>query len=228
MGKTVSAGPLVKVCGLTRAADALACVDAGVDWIGLNFHPASPRRIDPDVAAEIVAALPPQCTAVGLFVNRPAAEVAATADRVGLTAVQLHGDEPPADLLALGHLTVVRAFRIGDAAAVGRLRDYLSQAEALGRPPDAVLIDAYVLGVAGGTGTVIPRGVLALLPPIARLILAGGLTAANVGGRVAAVRPWMVDVAGGVESSPGVKDHGRVSAFVRAARGPGADRGRFG
>lgn len=209
----------VKVCGLTSVADALACAEAGADWLGLNFHPASSRRVDSSLAAEIVAALPPGCLAVGLFVDRPTAEVAATAARVGLRVVQLHGDEAPEDLRALGRLTLVRAFRLGDDAAVARMAAYLDRAAALGRAPDAVLVDSYVPGQAGGTGHAIASDVLDRLPALPRLILAGGLTAENVADRVARVRPWMVDVASGVESSPGRKDSGRVAAFIRAVRG---------
>lgn len=209
----------VKICGITTVADALASVAAGADWIGLNFHPASPRRIDPILAAEIVEALPGPAAAVGLFVDRPPSEVVQVAAQLGLSIVQLHGDEPPEDLIALGHLTIVRAFRLRDADSVAKMEQYLVQAEELGRLPDAVLIDAHVAGLAGGTGRLIPADVLDRLPRMPRLILAGGLNPENVSERVAAVRPWMVDVASGVESSPGRKDPARVAAFIRAARG---------
>jgi phosphoribosylanthranilate isomerase len=208
----------VKVCGLTRVSDALACAEAGADWIGLNFHPASPRRVDLARAAEIVAALPAPVEAVGLFVDRPPAEVADIAGRLGLRIVQLHGDEPPEDLVLLRHITTIRAFRLGDLAAVGRMSSYLDRCRALGRLPDAVLIDAYVPGQAGGTGHTIAADLLDALPPLPRLILAGGLTPENVAARIGRVRPWMVDVAGGVESAPGCKDHARVAAFVRSVR----------
>jgi phosphoribosylanthranilate isomerase len=212
IGRTVG----IKVCGLTSTADALACVSAGADWIGLNFHPSSPRRIDPSLAAEIIASLPPHAEAVGLFVNRPPQDVGALADRLGLGIVQLHGEEPPEDLVALGHLRIIRAFRLGDAESVVRMTSYLRRADELGRSPDAVLIDAYVAGQAGGTGQSIATDILARVPALSRLILAGGLTAENVAERVARVRPWMVDVASGVESEPGRKDLDRVRAFVRA------------
>jgi phosphoribosylanthranilate isomerase len=215
---------LIKVCGLTDRDEALATAAAGAAWIGLNFHPASPRRIEPAAAAAIVAALPPTAEAVGLFVDRPPQEVAALAARVGLRIVQLHGREPPEDLLALRHLHLVRAFRLADARSVAEMGAYLRRAEALGRPPDAVLIDAYVAGRPGGTGRTIAAELLEDLPPLPRLILAGGLTPENVAERVARVRPWMVDVAGGVERAPGRKDPARVAAFVRAARA-GADPG---
>jgi phosphoribosylanthranilate isomerase len=209
----------IKVCGLTRPDEALACARAGADWIGLNFHPASPRRVYPGAAAEIVAALPPEVEAVGLFVDRPPGEVAALADRFSLRIVQLHGQEPPEDLLALRHLRIIRAFRLSDAEAVARMVVYLRHCEERGQSPDAVLVDAYVAGQAGGTGQAIAPDLLALLPPLPRLVLAGGLNPENVAARVARVRPWMVDVASGVESSPGRKDPARVAAFIRAARG---------
>jgi len=213
----------IKICGLTSVGDALACVSGGADWIGLNFHPGSSRRIDPSLASEIVAALPPTAHAVGLFVDRPPDEVASLADRVGLKTVQLHGDEPPTDLVAIGHLRIVRAFRLGDAEAVARMLRYLGRSEELGRPPYAILIDGHVAGQPGGTGHAIDLEILRVLPSLPNLILAGGLTPENVAGRIVQVRPWMVDVASGVESAPGCKDPERVAAFVRAARqAPGA------
>ncbi len=208
----------VKVCGLTSVAEALACAEVGVDWLGLNFHPGSPRRVVPAIAAEIVASLPASCEAVGLFVDRPPVEVAALARTVGFKIVQLHGSEPPRDLLALADLTIVRAFRLGSDAAIAAMLAYLEEAAELGRAPDAVLIDGHVAGQPGGTGHSIAFDLLDRLPPLPRLILAGGLTPENVAERVARVRPWMVDVASGVESSPGRKDPQRVAAFVRAAR----------
>jgi phosphoribosylanthranilate isomerase len=208
----------VKVCGLTRVADAIVCASAGVDWIGLNFHPASPRRVDPAVATEIIAALPDSCSAVGIFVDRPPAEVETTATQLGLRIVQLHGNEPPEDLRALAPFQIVRAFRIRDNVAVARITAYLRRSAELGRSPDAVLVDSFAPGLEGGTGQSIAPDLLDRLPPLPRLILAGGLTPENVAERVARVRPWMVDVASGVESSPGRKLADRVAAFVRAAR----------
>lgn len=210
----------VKICGLTTPADALEAAQAGADWIGLNFHPPSPRFIDPEAARAVVRALPASCEAVGLFVNRPPGEVAETATRVGLGIVQLHGDEPPEVLAQLRDLRVIRAFRLKDRAAVDAMIAYLARCADLGRPPDAVLVDAYVPGVAGGTGTTIADDLLDHLPPLPRLILAGGLTPDTVAGRVARVRPWMVDVAGGVESAPGRKDLARIRAFVHAVKAP--------
>jgi phosphoribosylanthranilate isomerase len=209
----------VKICGLTTVEDAVACARLGADWIGLNFHRQSPRYVSPGLAAEIVARLPQSATAVGVFVNQPAADVLRLAEHVGLGIVQLHGEEPPQDLLALGALRIIRAFRLGSMTDWQNVSDYLTRAEAFGCQPYGVLIDAFVAGRPGGTGASIASEILDLRPPLPRLILAGGLTAQNVAARIAHVRPWMVDVASGVETRPGQKDLTAVEAFVRAARG---------
>lgn len=212
----------VKICGLTRVDEALACARMGAQWIGLNFHPASPRYVRPAEAAAIIAALPSSAAAVGVFVDRPAAEVAEAADRLGLQIVQLHGLEPPEDLVALDRFQVVRAFRLDGAAGWSGVTEYLARARALGRVPDAVLIDAYVTGQSGGTGTTIALELLDCVPPLHRLILAGGLTHQNVAERIARARPWMVDVASGVEKAPGRKDLAQVAAFIRAVHHAGS------
>jgi phosphoribosylanthranilate isomerase len=199
--------------------DARACADAGADWIGLNFHPASPRYVELARAAEIIAALPASLSVVGVFVDRPAREVAEVAERLGLGIVQLHGQEPLNDLVVLDHLQIIRAFRLERASAWADVTEYLARAKTMGRLPDAVLIDAYVAGMSGGTGAALANDILDHAPPLPRLIVAGGLTPQNVAGRVARVRPWMVDVASGVESSPGRKDRTRVAAFIEAAKG---------
>jgi phosphoribosylanthranilate isomerase len=215
---------VVKICGVTRVDDALACAAVGAEWIGLNFYPKSPRCIRPEEAAAIISALPCSVTAVGVFVDRPAGEVADLADQLGLSVVQLHGHEPPEDLVLLRKLQVVRAFRLKAASDWSGVSDYLARAQALGRLPDAILIDAYVAGQSGGTGATVALDVLDCIPPLPRLILAGGLTPENVAAKVARVQPWMVDVASGVESSPGRKDPAKVAAFVKAARSSGAER----
>jgi phosphoribosylanthranilate isomerase len=208
----------VKICGVTCVEDALACAELGADWIGLNFHPTSPRSVPPSMAASILAVLPRHVTAVGVFVDRTPAAVADLADRLGLVVVQLHGNEPPEDVAALGRFRVIRAFRLRTVEGWTIVADFLGRAQALGHPPHGVLVDAYVPGVAGGTGMTIDPSVLDAAPPLPRLILAGGLTAENVGERIERVRPWMVDVASGVESAPGRKDPPRVAAFIRAVR----------
>jgi len=213
----------VKICGLTSVGDALAAAKAGADWIGLNFHPGSARRVDLAEAQRIVEALPASCEAVGLFVDRRAVEVAALVEWLNLKIIQLHGSEPVEDLAYFAGFRVIKAFRIADEASLDAMRDYVRRASDAGHPLHAVLVDAHVAGQFGGTGRTIDDSLLEIiasaahdLPPI---VLAGGLTPENVADRAARVRPWMVDVAGGVESAPGRKDAAKVAAFVAAARG---------
>jgi len=215
----------VKVCGLTRVEEAVECALAGADWIGLNFHPPSPRHVTPSLAREIIAAIPLPTRAVGLFVNRAANEVADLATDLGLEIIQLHGDEPPEDFRILDRFTVIRAFRIAGPEDLNGVESYLRAASDFGRVPDALLIDAFVPGRPGGTGTEIPDRLPDALPGHQRLILAGGLSPRNVGRRIARVRPWMVDVASGVEASPGRKDLTLVKAFIDAARSVPFTRG---
>lgn len=211
-------GCRVKICGVTDPDDARAIEAAGADWIGLNFYPPSPRYVDPDRAAAILDALADRTRAVGLFVGRPASEVRDTARRFGLQNVQLHGDETPETVAELDGLTVIKAFRLRDAGSLLELQSFLEAGLQLGRTPDVVLVDAHVPGIPGGTGQRIADDLLDRLPPLPKLALAGGLTAENVADRVRTVRPWMVDVAGGVESTPGRKDHNLVTAFLNAAK----------
>jgi phosphoribosylanthranilate isomerase len=209
---------LVKICGLTCVEDAVACAELGADWLGLNFHRPSPRYVAPEVAAAIMAALPRRVTVAGVFVDRPPAEVAELADRLGLGAVQLHGQEPPEDVAALDRFRVIRAFRLRAVEDWRTISDYLARGDALRHPPDGVLVDAYVPGLPGGTGMTIDPCLFDARPALPRLILAGGLTSGNVAGRIKRIRPWMVDVASGVESTPGRKDPAAVAALVQAVR----------
>jgi phosphoribosylanthranilate isomerase len=213
----------LKVCGLTDPDQAVAVARLGASWIGLNFHPPSPRFVTEAQARAIVAVLPAGCEPVGLFVNRPAAEVAERARSLNLPIVQLHGDEPPDDVAALAGqgLRVVRAFRLATVDALRDMADFAMRCEALGAPLTAVLADAFVAGQAGGTGRTIAPEVLDALadwpPALPPLILAGGLTPDNVAELSQRVRPWMLDVASGVESAPGCKDLDRVERFVAAS-----------
>ena len=207
---------LIKVCGLREVDQALACARAGADLLGLNFHPPSPRSVEPARAAEIAAALPSTTRAVGVFVNEPVDRIRATADRVGLWAVQLHGDETPADSARLAGLRVIKAFRLRSPADWPRVTAFVQDALDLGVVLEGVLVDAYVPGVAGGTGQTLEDVLLDLIAGTPRLILAGGLNPGNVARLLARVRPYMVDVASGVESVPGTKDPAKVAAFVRA------------
>ena len=209
----------VKVCGVTSVEDALAALAAGADAIGLNFYQQGMRYVKPELAADIVAAIGERALTVGVFVNAAPDEIRRIASRCRLGLVQLHGDEPPSDLLALAGLSVMRAFRVaGELASVER---YLDACADLSAMPQLALVDAAVPGHFGGSGKTADwellaggRSALRGLP----LVLAGGLHAGNVEAAVAVVRPVAVDVASGVEDAPGKKSSQRMQAFVRAAK----------
>jgi len=196
----------VKICGLTNLDDARAALEAGADALGFNFYPQSPRFIAPATAAEIIASLPQPACIVGVFVNASRADVARTAQQVGLTALQFHGNEA-AELLQGWPQKVIKAVRVRDTAAAIEARRYLV---------DFILADAYVEGQFGGTGS---RIAVELLEDFdrQRLILAGGLTAVNVTEAIGLVRPFAVDVASGVERSPGKKDWNLMRRFIAHA-----------
>jgi phosphoribosylanthranilate isomerase len=207
----------IKICGVTTPEDARLAAEAGADAVGLNFYPKSPRFVAPQAAAELVRALPPFASVVGVFVGTPLRQVCAIAYQLGLRGVQTYEDDPPAeDTFPFAH---VPAFRVKDAAALDRVRRFVEVATRLGRRPSAVLIDSHVEGQMGGTGHAAPWELLRGFDPGAPVILAGGLTPENVAEAVALVRPWGVDVASGVEGAPGRKDPDKVARFIRAARG---------
>lgn len=200
----------VKICGITRVEDALAAAKAGADAIGLVFYAKSPRAVDIEQAREILAVLPPFVTSVGLFVDAERSELERILASVPLDLLQFHGDESVQQCEAFGR-PYIKALRVkaGDDIAAQVARYPSAQ---------GILLDAYVEGVPGGTGeafdwSLIPQ---ALSKP---LILAGGLRPDNVAEAVSRVRPYAVDVSGGVEASKGVKDVEKVGAFIRAARG---------
>jgi phosphoribosylanthranilate isomerase len=228
----------VKICGITTLHDARIAASAGADAVGLNFFPKSPRCISQEMAKEIVAALPQRVLRVGLFVNASAADICRVFDRLPLDFIQLHGDEPPEFLGQLGNRPVMRAFRVGGNpgdASSARLQpvfDYLDRCREKNVLPAAVLLDAFAKNVYGGSGALTDWTTAAEYAATTRdrkdrrgqpqpknppLVLAGGLTAANVAEAIRAVRPAAVDVASGVELSPGRKDPTAVAAFVRAA-----------
>ncbi|KPY27442.1 phosphoribosylanthranilate isomerase [Pseudomonas syringae] len=199
-----------KICGITRIEDALAAAEAGADAIGLVFYPKSPRAVTVLQARAIIAALPPFITTVGLFVNASRCELNETLDAVALDMLQFHGDETPDECDGY-HRPYIKALRVkaGDDIA-GICRTY--------RNARGVLLDTYVEGVPGGTGETFDW---ALIPddldkPV---ILAGGLTSANVAQAIAQVRPYAVDVSGGVEKSKGIKDREKILAFMSAVHG---------
>jgi phosphoribosylanthranilate isomerase len=210
----------VKICGIRNEATACAVAEAGASAIGLNFYPGSPRCIDVATAARIVAALPATVEPVGVFVNASARHMREVAGQCGLRTLQLHGDEPPEVLAELSEFRLIRAFRVGEAG-LAEVRAELARLTAMQVDLAGCLIDARVAGVYGGTGVTAPWSLLAAEWPALGgppLILAGGLTPQNVAQAVRTCRPWGVDVAGGVESAPGVKNLEQVRAFLRNAR----------
>ncbi|WP_394559020.1 phosphoribosylanthranilate isomerase [Aquipseudomonas alcaligenes] len=200
----------VKICGITRVEDALAAVAAGADAIGLVFYAKSPRAVDVEQARSILAVLPPFVTTVGLFVDIERAELERILARAPLDLLQFHGDESVQDCEGFNR-PYIKALRIkaGDDIAA-QVNTYPSA--------QGILLDTYVEGVPGGTGeafdwSLVPQ---ALSKPV---ILAGGLRPDNVAAAVAQVRPYAVDVSGGVEARKGIKDAEKIGAFIRAARG---------
>jgi phosphoribosylanthranilate isomerase len=210
----------IKICGITNPHDALAVANAGADAVGLNFYPPSPRHVSHDVAKRIAAVIPAGIVKVGLFVNAPAADVCRLYDELHLDLIQLHGDEPPEYLAQLGSRPIMRVFRVAPGQLAPAI-DYLARCRTLSVMPRMVLIDSLVAGEFGGTGKAADWSAAReyLAPPgLPPLVLAGGLTPANVAQAILAVHPAAVDVATGVESAPGHKDPAALNAFVRAAR----------
>lgn len=194
----------IKVCGITRLADARAAVGAGVDALGFIFAPRSPRRVSPEQAREIVAELPPFISRVGVFVDSSLEEVAAVAAASGLTQVQLHGRESVEFCLALRRenttLSICKSFRVGGGAA---RPDFSGYRDAV----DSILLDTYVKDQEGGTGKSFDWSLVDCSGIGVPAILAGGLGPENIHEAIRTVRPYGVDVNSGVESSPGIKDH---------------------
>ena len=209
----------VKICGVMTPADAVFAADCGADALGLNFYPKSPRFLTDDAAWEILRELTPFVAPVGVFVGTPAGKVSATAARLGLRAVQTYTDAPlpRADDEPAAYLP---AFRVKDVSDLDAVRGFVKSCRCA-----AVLIDSFVAGEMGGTGHRAPWELLAGFDPGVPVILAGGLTPDNVAEAIRLVRPWGVDVASGVESSPGVKDAGKVRAFVQNATAAGLEGG---
>jgi len=200
--------PLIKICGVTRVEDAVAALELEVDFVGLNFWQRSPRRVDPVAAAEIARARRGRTRLVGVFVDAPIQEIEFRSRELGLDAVQLHGDETPAMArqLATPHWRAFRTFPSVEAFAEwGRA--------------ETVVVNAGARSSYGGSGRSWNHEALRDLPRDGRAILvAGGITPENVRAALAASGADGIDVASGVERSPGVKDHDRMRALVEEAR----------
>ena len=207
----------IKLCGLSRVEDVEHAVELGADAIGMVFYPPSPRAISVDQAVRLARSVPPFVTIVGLFVNPDEAQVRQIAEALPLGALQLHGDETPAQCKALSDtfgLPWLKAIRVkADSSRADLVESSVNYAAAQG-----LLLDAHVEGYGGGgkvfDWSIIPEELAR------RAVLSGGLSAQNVREAIARVRPFAVDVSSGieVEGAKGVKDHARMTAFVRAVR----------
>lgn len=199
----------IKICGITRVEDALAAAAAGADAIGLVFYAPSPRAVSAVQARQIISALPPFVTSVGLFVNASAQEVKAVLAEVPLDVLQFHGDEP-ADFCKQFGRPYLKALRV-------RAGDDLNALAAQWPDASGILLDSYKAGVPGGTGEIFDWSLI----PAERswpLVLAGGLAAENVADAITRAAPWAVDVSGGVEQAKGIKDAEKINSFVREVK----------
>jgi len=199
----------VKICGLTRLEDALAACELGADALGFVFHPPSPRYVSPEEVREIVSSLPPLVATVGVAVDLPAGEVERLVEVSGVDRVQLSGEESPEYCRTLA-VPWFKAIKIGRREDLERIKTY-------GRG-GTYLLDTLAPGLAGGSGRSFDWAWAAEANRYGRIILAGGLGPANVRRAIETARPYAVDVAGGVESRPGVKDHEKLAAFIAAAK----------
>lgn len=210
----------IKICGTTNLEDALTAVEAGADALGFVFYDKSPRKIDPETARAIVGKLPANIEKVGVFVNESVEGIKKTVDQVGLTAVQLHGVEDADSvvdrIISNGR---PRIFLVFSASALSNSVGYHIGA---GKIVSAVFIDSGTSTKPGGTGRTFdwekaaPH--VAFLSKEVNVAVAGGLTPTNVAEAIRILKPWGVDVASGVEASPGKKDPGKIRAFVAAVR----------
>jgi phosphoribosylanthranilate isomerase len=211
----------IKICGVTNPDDASAAVDAGADALGFNFYPSSKRFIELEVARKIADVVPDHVAKVAVFVNHSAREIQDAVESLRPAYIQLHGDESAELLSELpAEMKIIRAYRCGPNG-LAPLARYLARCQSLGRIPDAILLDADAAGAFGGTGQAADWSLISNQRAMlgnAPLILAGGLTYANVGQAIAAVRPDAVDVASGVEREPRSKDRELMRRFIDAAR----------
>jgi len=196
----------IKICGITRAEDATAVVDAGADALGLVFYPPSPRAVDIAAAKIIVADVPAFVSVTALFVNPTVEEVQSVLDSVRIDLLQFHGDEEDAFCRQFNR-PYIKALRVRQASDL--VASCLRFPNALG-----ILLDSYKPGVPGGTGETFDWSLVPATPP-KPIILAGGLAPENVAAAIEQVAPFAVDISGGVEAAKGIKDHGKINEFVK-------------
>lgn len=196
----------VKICGITRVEDALSAVEQGADAIGLVFYPPSPRYVSASQATEIAQVLPAFVSVVGLFVDAPSADIEAVLSKVPIDLIQFHGNETPEQCRRY-EKPYIKAIRVKTDTNLIQYQSDFSDAKAL-------LLDTYTEGVPGGTGQVFDWNVIPK-HMTKQLVLAGGLDANNVTQAIKLVKPYAVDVSGGVESAKGIKDAAKIAAFMR-------------
>ena len=201
----------VKICGITNPDDAFLAADLGAQALGFIFYSKSPRSIKPEAARDIISSLPPLVLSIGVFVDEEAGVVREVAQTVGLDWVQLHGKESPDYCRTLGR-RVIKGFRVQDESSLAVLPDYRDAVQAL-------LLDTYRPGTPGGTGETFDWELARRAQDYGPIILAGGLTAANISQAITVAQPAAVDVASGVEAGPGVKDPEKLRAFFAAVSG---------
>jgi len=201
---------LVKICGITRVADAMAAAEAGADALGLMFYEGSRRHVSLDRARELAKELPVGISRVGVFLDADEAAVRQAIEACHLDTLQFHGDESPEFCGRFRPLKIWKAFRVAGPAALEAMVKFET---------DAWLLDAAVPGQLGGSGVRFDWEVAVQAKALGRpIVLAGGLTPENVRGAVEQVHPFAVDVSSGVELAPGIKDAGKLRAFVAAAK----------
>jgi phosphoribosylanthranilate isomerase len=198
----------IKICGITNIEDAMAAVDMGADALGFNFYKKSPRFIEPQKAAEIIAQLPPFIVPIAIFVNESEDKILEALKSACIHGVQFHGDETPEFCQRFGN-HVIKAFQVKDKESLKHMSHYRVS---------AYLLDSYKEGMRGGTGETFDWHLAVVAKTFGRVILAGGLNPDNVAEAVKLVQPYGVDVAGGVEREKGVKDHGKMKKFITEVR----------
>jgi phosphoribosylanthranilate isomerase len=202
----------IKICGITNAGDAAVAVAAGADALGFVLYRKSPRFVEPTVVRNIVAGLPPFIIPIGVFVNEDASVVRKLVDECGLALAQLHGDETAAYCETLER-PALKALRLKNRGTLLAIAEFKGQANVRG-----LVIDAFSEQTYGGTGRTVDWSLAAAAAGSAPILLAGGLTPANVSDAIQQVHPYGVDVSSGVEASPGKKDPAKLRAFIEAAR----------
>lgn len=209
----------IKICGLTRVEDVQTAVAEGADALGFVFYPQSPRYVTPEVAANLVAQVPETVITVGLFVNATPDEVIDTVAQAPVSLLQFHGDETPdqcAIIAAATRRPFLRAFRVKPESTPDDLLQYEQAYRAASAYFAGLLLDTHVDSY-GGSGKVFDWSLIPKeLAP--RVVLSGGLNAQNVSGAIAQVRPFAVDISSGVEQAKGIKDAGKIHAFIDAVR----------